>query len=119
MTLYHGSPYLFDAFRTPANGGPIRECEAERQTFRDVVFLTTDRKYALQYAQAEGVLYEVECPVAREYRALAAKKKKRGKSGKGYVGAHIYVARPDECKITSRQRMLPRRRGESQRFVAV
>lgn len=117
MKFYHGSPHKFERFLTPNSDGPIRHCEKDRQAFRDVVFLTTDQKYALQYAHAEGYLYEVETSDAKEYRALAAKTKKSGKSGKGYVGCHINVTSPENCKITRRLRMLPRKRGEQQQFV--
>lgn len=116
MLLYHGSPYSFSFFSCPSKGGPIRECEKDRKDFRDVVFMSLEKKYALQYAQAEGYLYEVEVADPVQYRTVAVRKK-RGKAALGLSLPSVWIADPAECRIISKKRLLPRKRGEKQEYA--
>ncbi len=86
MILYHGSKIEGLKEIKALNDLPVSEqkvvgtttTDADRKFFRDVVFLTTSKELASQYASKDGVIYVVE---AYNVRLYCEEFKKRVKEG--------------------------------------
>ncbi len=57
VVFFHGSPFRLGEIRPPAETGVCRE--VDRRHSREVVFLTTDIRLALEYAGRDGFVYRV------------------------------------------------------------
>ena len=111
--LLHGSPIRgLQQILPSSSTGNIRRGEEERRGFRDVAFFTTSWDQAAVYAGPDGSIYVVRPSEAEPYAPLAL-----GKSAKKIVGDTVFVS--PTAEVVVEYRLLPRRRGEVQKYEQV
>ncbi len=106
MHLYHGSPVRVDRLIPPSLTGNFRPGEEGRSEFSDVIFLTSDRQMALNYAGPNGYLYVVDVEQPSQYKAMvagcAAKMKRISRKKFDSLREDVFVAPADELKYKAR-----------------